>query len=97
MVKRERPVGKKNKQAHSEKKPGASTEKTRKSPRRASPGPGDSSVIYKTGEMPKMRGGGVAMRLAIAISATIFVIMVVMAIVMIIVVSDAMDAQIDAD
>lgn len=56
----------------------------------------ESSIIYKTGELPKMRGGGIAMRLAIAISATILLIMVIVAIVMLIFVADAVDEQIDA-
>jgi serine phosphatase RsbU (regulator of sigma subunit) len=57
----------------------------------------DSSVIYKTGEMPRMRAGsGVARKLAIAISAAIAVIMLVFFIVLYIVVSGALDKQIDA-
>jgi serine phosphatase RsbU (regulator of sigma subunit) len=62
---------------------------------RKMPGPTDSSVIYKTGEMPKMRGGGIGMRLAFVLSGAIFLIMVIVAIVMILVVSSAVDKQID--
>jgi serine phosphatase RsbU (regulator of sigma subunit) len=56
----------------------------------------DSSVIYKSGEMPRMRGGGVARRLAFAISGTVLVIMIIVAIVMMIIISGAIDEQIDA-
>lgn len=56
----------------------------------------DSSVIYKGGEMPKLRGGGVARRLAFAISTTVFLIMLIVAIVMMIIISGAIDEQIDA-
>ncbi len=56
----------------------------------------DSSVIYKTGQMPKMRGGGIAKKLAFYISATIFLIMLIVAVVMYMMVAGALDKQIDA-
>jgi len=70
-------------------------ETTRKAARRHGHGK-DSSVIYKSGEMPRVRSGGVAKKLAIHISAAIFIIMVVFFVVMFIVVTSALDKQIDA-
>jgi serine phosphatase RsbU (regulator of sigma subunit) len=56
----------------------------------------DSSVIYKSGEMPRMRSGGVAKKLALHISAAIVIIMVVFFIVIYNVVTNALDDQINA-
>lgn len=57
----------------------------------------DSSVIYKTGEMPKLRGGGISKKLAFWISGIIAVIIGIVAVVMFLVTLNSLDKQIDAD
>ena len=56
----------------------------------------DSSILYKTGEIPKLRGGGIAFKLALVITAVILLIMIVVGVVMYKVMAGALDEQIDA-